>query len=373
MAGSTYGQAFRVTTFGESHGLAVGAIIDGCPAGLPLGEEDIQVELDRRRPGTSDLVSGRKEPDRVKMLSGIFQGTTMGTPLGMIVYNLDADPSAYRELVNRPRPGHADLTYSLKYGRRDHRGGGRASGRETVGRVLGGAVAKKLLHHTHGIRMAGHAVQIGDVRSRSDLDFESMLSASTSEVCCGDPEKAGEMIQAIRAAAESGDSLGGVVQIVVRGVPAGVGEPVFDKLDAEIARAIMSVGSVKGIEFGAGFELVRMRGSEANDPIGIVGGSPRLLSNRAGGILGGISTGNDIVVRFAVKPTPSVSLVQHTLDMLSMESTEVRISGRHDPCIVPRIVPVAEAMVAIALADLMIRGGFIDSCRLDRDRPDEGG
>lgn len=364
MAGNTIGKAFRVTTYGESHGIAVGATVDGCPAGLPLGNKDIQIELDRRRPGTSDITSKRKEGDRVEILSGIFDGITTGTPIQMMAYNLDADASAYANLVNHPRPGHADLTYLAKYGRRDHRGGGRASGRETVGRVMGGAVAKKLLELTHGIQIVGHSIQIGEIRSKADEDFDSILKAEDNKVRCADPVKAEEMIQAIKSAGEEGDSLGGVVRIVARGVPAGVGEPVFDKLDAEIAKALMSIGSVKGVEFGAGFDIANLKGSEANDPIMVVDGSPRLLTNRAGGILGGISTGNDIEVRFVIKPTSSISKVQHTLDILSMQDVEIKITGRHDPCIVPRIIPVAVSMVAIVLVDLMIRGSFISSSKI---------
>jgi len=364
MSGNSFGQAFRVTTYGESHGLAVGATVDGCPAGLPLTEEEVQLELDRRKPGTSDLVSGRKEEDKVRILSGVFEGKTTGTPISMIVYNLDVDSSGYEALINRPRPGHADLTYALKYGRRDHRGGGRSSGRETVGRVMGGAVAKKLLFHTHGIQIAGHTLQIGRVKAPAPPDFDAVVKAQRNAVRCANEAKAMEMVQEIRAAAECGDSVGGIAEVIARGVPPGVGEPVFDKLDAEIGRALFSIGSVKGVEFGAGFGVADLRGSQSNDPIANVDGSPRLLTNRAGGILGGISTGNDIVVRFAVKPTPSISVVQQTLDMVTMEDVEIRVAGRHDPCIVPRIIPVAEAMVAMVLADLMIRGGFIGPSRI---------
>jgi chorismate synthase len=364
MVGSTIGKTFRVTTFGESHGIAVGATVDGCPSGLELTREDVQREMDRRRPGTSDLVSKRKEKDKVDILSGLFEEKTTGTPIQMIVYNLDADSSAYESLINHPRPGHADLTYALKYGRRDHRGGGRASGRETVGRVMGGAVAKKLLAQTHGIRVAGHTLRIGGIEAGSSPDFESIMGADDNPVRCTDAGRAEEMIQAIKNASEEGDSLGGVAQVVARGVPAGVGEPIYDKLDAEIAKALVSIGSVKGVEFGAGFELAGMKGSESNDQITVVNGSPRLVTNRSGGVLGGISTGDDIVANFVVKPTSSISKVQQTLDMLTMEKAEIRTSGRHDPCIVPRIIPVAESMVAIVLADLMLQGGFIPPSRI---------
>ena len=368
MSGNTFGRDFRVTTFGESHGLALGVTVDGCPAGLPLSEEDVQRELDRRRPGASDLSSARRERDAVQILSGVYEGTTTGTPIQMLVFNVDVDSTAYADLINRPRPGHADLTYELKYGRRDHRGGGRSSGRETVSRVMGGAVAKKLLAFTHGIRIAGHTVQVGDIKAPPQADFEAILQADRSPVRCADQETSERMAEAIRSVAEEGDSLGGVVEVVATGVPPGVGEPVFEKLDAQIAAALMSIGSVKGVEFGAGFDLASMRGSEANDPIVMVNGSPRLASNRAGGILGGISTGNDIVVRLAVKPTPSISKIQETVDLLTGENVEIRISGRHDPCTVPRMVPVAESMVAIVLADMMIRGGFIHPARIDRPR-----
>jgi chorismate synthase len=364
MSGNTIGTDFRVTTFGESHGLAVGAVVDGCPAGLPLLREDIQRELEKRRPGTSDIVSKRGEKDEVQILSGVFEDTTTGTPIQMIVYNVDVDSSPYTTLIDRPRPGHADLTYALKYGRRDHRGGGRASGRETVGRVMGGAVARKLLGTTHGVQIVGHALRIGNVELGRETNFDELLGAEGNAVRCADPDKAKEMIAAIEAASEEGDSLGGIVQVVARGVPAGVGEPVFDKLDAEIAKALTSIGSVKGIEFGEGFRLAGMRGSEANDPIVSSAGAPKLLTNHAGGILGGISTGNDIVVNFAVKPTPSISDVQRTVDMISMADVEIKISGRHDPCIVPRVVAVGESMIAIVLADLMIRGGQIRAGKL---------
>jgi chorismate synthase len=364
MSGNTIGKAFRVSTFGESHGIAVGATVDGCPAGLALTEEDIQAELDKRRPGTSDIVSGRKEGDAVEILSGIYEDLTTGTPINMLVYNVDVDSSSYATLMDRPRPGHADLTYMQKYGIRDPRGGGRSSGRETVGRVMGGAVAKKLLKETHGIQIAGHTVQIGDVRAGNHPAFESILAAYDNEVRCADPARAGEMRRAIESARDEGDSVGGMVQVVARGVPAGVGEPVFDKIDAEIARALMSIGSVKGVEFGAGFAVAGLRGSAANDAIGMMDDSVRLATDQAGGVLGGITTGNDIVVNFAVKPTPSISALQQTVDMVSMKEVEIRITGRHDPCIVPRIVPVGEAMVAIVLADLMIRGGFVKPSRI---------
>ncbi len=365
MAGNRIGEAFILTSYGESHGVALGATVDGCPAGLALTEEDIQSELDLRRPGTSDLVSKRKERDRVSILSGIFDDKTIGTPINMIVYNSDVDSRSYNSLLNRPRPGHADLTYELKYGHRDHRGGGRSSGRETVSRVMGGAIAKKLLRTTHSIEILGHALEIGGVRGREDPDFEYLKDCRDSEIRCADSEIGSDMRDAIKKAAEEGDSVGGIVQVITRNVPPGVGEPVFEKLDAAIARAIVSIGAIKGVEFGAGFDMSKMRGSEANDSIVQVGGSPRLITNKAGGVLGGISTGNNLVVNVAVKPTPSISMAQTTIDLLTEEQVEIKISGRHDPCIVPRVIPVAESMIALVLADLMIRGGFIDPVKLD--------
>jgi len=364
MAGNMIGRAFTVSTFGESHGVALGATVDGCPAGLELAREDIQDELDRRRPGTSDLVSQRAEKDRVEILSGVFDDMTTGTPIHMAVYNTDVDSSSYASLVDRPRPGHADLTYRMKFGHRDYRGGGRASGRETVSRVMGGAVAKKLLSATHDITIIGHAIEIGGVVASEDPDFDSLVGSRDNPVRCADPEAAERMEEAIRSASEEGDSVGGIVGIVARNVPLGVGEPVFGKLDAELAKSLVSIGSVKGVEFGAGFRSARMAGSESNDAIAEIDGKPRLITNNAGGVLGGISTGNDLVVRIAVKPTPSISVAQRTLDMVTKQDVEIKISGRHDPCIVPRIVPVAESMVAITLADLMIRGGFIDPSRI---------
>jgi len=364
MSGNTFGKTFRVTTFGESHGLAVGATVDGCPAGLPLEKDDVQFELDRRRPGTSTVVSSRKEKDQVEILSGVFEGSTMGTPIQMLVYNLDVDSSPYSSIASKPRPGHADLTYEIKYGKRDHRGGGRASGRETVGRVMGGAVAKKLIKTTHGAEVLARAIQIGPVNTVSEPDFEAARRGLSSEVRCGDPDASARMVEAIETAASEGDSLGGIVQVMARGVPAGLGEPVFDKLDARLAGALMSIGSVKAVEFGAGMAFAGMRGSDANDAITSINGSAGLVTNRAGGILGGISTGNDIVINFAVKPTPSISKAQDTLDLLTMDSVEIRITGRHDACIVPRIVPVAESMVAMTLADVMIEGGFINPGRI---------
>ncbi len=318
---NTFGRNFRCTTFGESHGKALGVVVDGCPPNIPLGEADIQPLLDRRRPGQSDLVSPRLETDRVEILSGTFEGVTTGTPIAMIVFNRDARGKDYDSLRSVLRPGHADAPLLEKYGIRDHRGGGRSSGRETLARVAAGALAMKILG------LAGIAVtsRILEIHGKTD------------------PAR---MEEAIRAARDAGDSVGGVVEITATGCPAGLGDPVFGKLDAAVAAAMMGIGAVKGVEIGDGFAAARLYGSEDNDCRDRTG----YLSNHAGGILGGMSNGNDIVVRIAVKPTPSIRKAQRTLDVAG-EETEIRIEGRHDPCIVPRILPVAECMLALVLVD----------------------
>lgn len=353
MNGNTFGILFRVTTFGESHGPAIGCVIDGCPPGVELREKDVQRDLDRRRPGQSSLTTGRIEPDRCEILSGVFEGVTTGTPIAILVRNQDADPSAYDLLRKVYRPGHADYTYAARYGVRDHRGGGRSSGRETAARVAAGAVAKLLIGN-EGIDVFAHTVQIGQVAAKSFRRSE----IEKNPVRCADSQSAMLMAQAILDAKESGDSLGGLVEIVAKGVPAGLGEPVFSKLDAELAAALISIGAVKGIEFGAGFKSADMKGSEMNDPILYRGRKVRMPSNRAGGVLGGISTGEDIVMRIAVKPTPSVRKPQQTIDCANMKHT-LKLVGRHDPCICPRIVPVAEAMTALVLADNIMRRNAI--------------
>lgn len=318
---NTFGRNFRCTTFGESHGKALGVVVDGCPPNIPLTEADIQPMLDRRRPGQSDLVSPRAEPDRVEILSGTFEGFTTGTPVAMVVFNRDASEKDYDALREVFRPGHADAPMQAKFGIRDHRGGGRTSGRETLARVAAGALALKVL-------------------GREGIAVSSRTLAIHGET---DPAR---MEEAIVAARDAGDSVGGVVEVTARGVPEGLGDPVFGKLDAGIAAAMMGIGAVKGVEIGDGFAAARLCGSEHNDPQDRTGYS----SNHAGGILGGMSNGNEIVVRIAVKPTPSIRKPQRTLT-LSGEETEIRIEGRHDPCIVPRILPVAECMLALVLVD----------------------
>jgi len=318
---NTFGTNFRITTFGESHGPAAGVVIDGCPAGLALGAGDIQPLLDRRRPGTSDLVSPRDEKDRVEILSGVFEGTTTGTPIALLVRNETHESKDYEELRILFRPGHADFTYQQKYGIRDHRGGGRSSGRETVGRVAAGAVAMKFLAEK-GIVIVGEIISVHGKTGKAAIDAE------------------------IRAAKDAGDSVGGIAEITARGVPAGLGDPVFGKLDAQIASAMMGIGAVKGVEIGDGFAVAGRFGSGNNDPIRKSG----FVSNHAGGILGGISSGQEIVVRIAVKPTPSIARPQETVDIHGNDA-EISVKGRHDPCIVPRILPVAESMLALVLID----------------------
>ncbi len=356
MSGNTFGAIFKITTWGESHGRAVGVVVDGCPAGLDLAADDIQKDLDRRRPGQSRASTQRKEEDRVEILSGLFEGKTTGTPISLIVWNKDADSSAYDAIRNTPRPGHADYTYQAKYGIRDHRGGGRASARETVGRVAAGAIAKKLLYQ-EGVDIAGYVIELGGIRAALPAKPLSELKSlsESNPVRCPDLKAAEKMLARLDEVRHEGDSLGGLVEVMAKGVPPGLGEPVFDKLDADLAKALMSLGAVKAVEIGAGLESASMRGSEMNDPLILREGRIDFGSNNAGGILGGISTGQPIVCRIAVKPTPSISRKQRTVDMLSGKETEIEIKGRHDPAIPPRIVPVAEAMVALVLADHLLR------------------
>lgn len=341
MPGSSFGHLFRVTTFGESHGGAVGVVVDGATPGIALTEADIQRQLDRRKPGQSDITTPRSEPDTVRILSGVFEETTTGTPILMILYNKDARPSAYDSIREMYRPGHADYTYLKKYGLRDYRGSGRASGRETAGRVAAGAVARKLLER-RGVSIAAYTLRAGGVSCRT-ID---LAEVERNPMRAADPEAAAEMVRAVTEARDAEDSLGGVVECRVRGMAAGLGEPVFDKLDADLAKAMVSIGAVKGIEFGAGFAAADMRGSEHNDEMAAEG----FVSNNAGGILGGISTGEEIIFRLAVKPTSSIATPQRTVRTDGSEAT-IRTEGRHDPCICPRIVPVVEAMTALVLED----------------------
>ena len=341
MAGNSFGVSYRITTFGESHGVAVGVIIDGVPPGLELDDHDIQKEMNRRKPGQSAVTTPRNESDRVAIVSGVFEGLTTGTPLTIILYNKDANPGAYTNIKDFYRPGHADFTYHHKYGIRDYRGSGRASGRETAGRVAAGAVAKKLLE-ADGIDIKAFTLEAAGIRCETiDTDI-----IEDNPMRAADPAAAWRMTEKIEKLAEAGDSAGGIVECIISGVPAGLGEPVFDKLDAELAKAVMSLGGVKGIEFGAGFDAASMLGSEHNDWMDKSG----FRTNNAGGVLGGISTGQNIVFRAAVKPTSSIERTQQTVDTDGRE-TEISTTGRHDPCLTPRMVPVIEAMAAIVIAD----------------------
>jgi chorismate synthase len=347
---STFGKFLTITTFGESHGPAVGVILDNCPPGIPLTPEAVQRDLDRRRPGQSAVTTQRKEPDQVEILSGVFEGVTTGASIALVVRSVDARPSDYANLKDLFRPGHADYTYWTKYGVRDYRGSGRSSGRETVGRVAAGAVARIILEGI-GARVQACTVQVGDIVAEDrDLGF-----AEENPVRCPDRAKAPVMERAILEAREAGDSLGGVVEIHATGVPAGLGDPVIDKLDASLAWGLMSIGAVKGFEIGDGFAAARRRGSEMNDRMTEKG----FASNHAGGILGGISTGEPIVARIAVKPPSSIAIPQKTVDVEGKER-DFAISGRHDPCLCPRVVPVAEAMTCLTLADALLRQRAIE-------------
>lgn len=344
MVSNSYGEMFRITTFGESHGEGVGVVIDGCPAGISLSVEDIQKELDRRRPGQSSLSTMRNEADKAEILSGIFEGKTTGTPIAVLVRNTNQRSGDYSEIMNLFRPGHADFTYFKKYGIRDYRGGGRASARETIGRVAGGAVAKKILE-SKNIDIFAYVIQIENIKAESfDRDFIEKNPVRTADV-----NAAEKMAQAIDNARRDKDSVGGIIELVIKNMPVGIGEPIFDRLNARLAYAVMSIPAVKGVEFGAGFKAASMRGSQNNDEITSSG----FLSNNAGGTLGGISTGQDIVLRFAVKPTSSIQIPKKTID-INGEDREIITKGRHDPCVAPRAVPVAEAMAAVTVVDMLM-------------------
>ncbi|QJD82643.1 chorismate synthase [Cohnella herbarum] len=341
MAGNTFGETFKITTFGESHGAGVGVIVDGVTPGVELDTEYIQKQMDRRKPGQSSVTSPRKEYDIIHILSGVFEGKTTGTPLFILLNNHDMRPDAYNDIQHSFRPGHADFTYLRKYGIRDHRGSGRASGRETAGRVAGGAVARKLLER-RGVSVVAYTQEVGGIACRSFV--EQSIENNAMRAC--DPVAAIEMIKKVEQLAEKGDSCGGIVECRIRGVIPGLGEPAFDKLDAELAKAMLSIGAVKGIEFGEGFAAASMLGSEHNDEMN----SDGFLSNHSGGILGGISTGQEIIFRIAVKPTSSISVPQRTIND-GGEEQQIQTIGRHDPCICPRIVPVVEAMACLVLED----------------------
>ncbi|MFO0982967.1 MAG: chorismate synthase [Planctomycetota bacterium] len=354
MGGNSFGQAFRITTFGESHGAAIGVVIDGCPPRLPLCADDVQRELDRRRPGQSHLVSPRAESDRVRIVSGVFDGVTLGTPITLLVGNEDARPADYEHSKDLFRPSHADYTYQVKYGVRSWQGGGRASARETIGRVAAGAVAKQLLRALSRIEIIAYVKRIQDLEASVDPASVTLADVESNPVRCPDASMAARMQQRIEDVRAAGDSLGGIVEAVARQVPPGLGEPVFDKLEADLAKAMLSLPATKGFEIGSGFGAVGMLGSQHNDRFVAVAGTVRTETNRSGGVQGGISNGEPIVIRVAFKPTATILQPQATVDASGKPAT-LQPRGRHDPCVLPRAVPMVEAMMALVLADHCLR------------------
>ncbi|HDX8368187.1 TPA: chorismate synthase [Aeromonas dhakensis] len=346
MAGNSFGQLFRVTTFGESHGLALGAVVDGCPPGLEISEADLQGDLDRRKPGTSRYTTPRREPDEVKILSGVFEGKTTGTSIGLLIENTDQRSKDYSDIKDLFRPGHADYTYHQKYGQRDYRGGGRSSARETAMRVAAGAIAKKYLKQVHGIEITGFLSQLGPIKAEA---FDA-AQIEQNPFFFPDAGKLEALDQYMRDLKKEGNSIGAKVQVIASNVPVGLGEPVFDRLDADIAHAMMGINAVKGVEIGDGFAVVEQKGSEHRDEMTPAG----FASNHAGGILGGISSGQDIVVSMALKPTSSITVPGKTINTEG-EAIEMITKGRHDPCVGIRAVPIAEAMLALVLMDHLLR------------------
>ena len=346
MSGNTFGKIFRVTTFGESHGKALGCVIDGCPPNIKIDESDIQKDLNRRKPGQSKYTTQRKEDDKVEILSGIFNGVTTGTPITLIIFNKDQKSKDYSEIKNKFRPGHADFTYQKKYGVRDYRGAGRSSARETVARVAAGAIAKKYLNKINKTKIFGYVSQLGDVTP----DKIKLTDIEKNAFFFPDANKISELEKYLMSIRKSGDSIGAKVTIIGKNIPIGIGEPVFDKLDAMLAQGMMSINAVKGVEIGAGFDVVTQKGSEARDEIVPKG----FLSNFSGGTLGGISTGQDLKVNIALKPTSSILVPGKTVDIKNKPTT-IRTKGRHDPCVGIRAVPIAEAMMALTLCDLYLR------------------
>ena len=346
MAGNTFGKLFTVTTFGESHGIAIGGIIDGCPPGLALSEADLQVDLDRRKPGTSRYTTARREEDEVQILSGVFEGRTTGTSIGLLIKNTDQRSNDYSKIKDTFRPGHADYTYQQKYGLRDYRGGGRSSARETAIRVAAGGVAKKYLKEQFGIEILGYLSQLGPIK----IDTVDHSITNTNAFFCPDASKLDALDEYMRDLKKEGDSIGAKVSVVATNMPVGLGEPIFDRLDAELAHAMMGINAVKGVEVGDGFAVVEQKGSEHRDVMTPQG----FKSNRAGGVLGGISSGQDLIVHMALKPTSSISVPGETID-INGQSAEVITKGRHDPCVGIRAVPIAEAMMALVIMDHLLR------------------
>ncbi len=351
---NTFGTLFRLTTFGESHGRAIGTVVDGCPAGLILSNDDIQKELDKRTPGQSEVVSPRKEPDKVEIISGIFEGKTTGAPILMIIHNKDVDSSKYEKIKNLMRPGHADFTYQVKYNFRDYRGGGRSSARETAARVAAGAIAKKLLDRK-GIKVIAYVKEIGGIKAKDKkIDYDEIYK---NNVRCPDKYAARKMEKYIITVKEEGDSVGGICEIVALNVPTGLGKPIYNKLESDLGSAILGINAVKGIEFGKGFELARMRGSDSNDEFIIKNKKIVTKTNNHGGILGGISTGMPIVMRAVVKPASSILKKQNTVNYKTLKYETISVEGRHDPATIVRFPPIAEAMTAIVLVDHMMLAG----------------
>ena len=353
--GNTFGQLFRVTTFGESHGGGIGVVIDGCPPKIDISEADIQRELDRRRPGQSKLTTQRKEEDRCEILSGVFDGKTLGTPIALAVRNKDARPEDYSEIADKFRPSHADYTYEAKYGIRNWQGGGRASARETIGRVAAGAVAKKILERLYpNFEVVAYVTQIHDITAKIDRSTVKMKDVEKNIGRCADAAAAKRMMSLIEQVRDQGDSIGGLIECVIRGIPPGLGEPVFDKLDADLSKAMLSIPATKGFEIGSGFGATRMRGSQHNDPFEMRAGKIRTKTNKSGGVQGGISNGEDIYFRVAFKPPATIALQQKTVTS-SKQQSELAAHGRHDPCVLPRAVPIVEAMAALVLCDHALR------------------
>jgi len=352
--GNTFGQLFRITTWGESHGGGVGVVIDGCPPRLELSEADIQPDLDRRRPGQSSIVTPRKESDRIEILSGVFAGKTLGTPLSMWVKNEDARPEAYSEMASKFRPSHADYTYQTKFGFRNWQGGGRSSARETIGRVAAGAVAKKLLQQNYGVEVLAYVTQVKDIQASVDREIVTLRDVESNPVRCPNPAAAEQMIRLIEKMRSEGNSVGGIIEGLARGVPPGWGEPVFDRLEADLGKAMLSLPASKAFEIGSGFGGILLTGTEHNDPYRNIGGKVRTTSNRSGGIQGGISNGETIYFRVAFKPVATVMVEQETINS-EFENTTLKGRGRHDPCVLPRAVPMIEAMTALVLIDHALR------------------
>lgn len=355
MAGNSFGQLFRITTFGESHGGAVGVVVDGCPPGIEITEEEIQAALDRRRPGQSKITTPRKEADKIHILSGYFEGKTTGTPILLVAYNEDTKPEDYLNLKDLYRPSHADYTYEAKYGARDWRGSGRASARETLARVAAGAIAQKYLKEKLGIEIISYVDQVGDIRADVDFNTVTMQDVESNIIRCPDQKSAEKMIALVEKVKSEGDSVGGVVRGVIRNVPVGLGEPVFDKLNSDLGRAMLSINAVKGFEIGSGFKGVEMHGSEHNDVFyKDEKGNVRTKTNNAGGTIGGISSGETIYFRVAFKPVSTIRKEQDTLNT-SKEAVKLEATGRHDPCVVPRAVPIVDAMSALVIMDHVLR------------------